>query len=183
MEYERPIDVNELERWAETRTPGTLPLAAPSLGVALLSLPLVALVCGSTRLCPDVFLSFRVPPSSCAILHPVLLTLAPDALRCFRGILLHSNVESCRHLPHPGCSGASPPLPFPSLQPIPETRVFTSVLLSNLSYFPAHTLERPLAALWESLKLYTCPQCPPLAGPCPPGSLMLRLGHTVFSQF
>lgn len=44
MEYERPIDVNELECWAETRTPGTLPLAAPSLGVALLSLLLVALV-------------------------------------------------------------------------------------------------------------------------------------------
>lgn len=87
MEYECTIDVNELEFWAKTHTPGTLPLVSPSSGVAPLSLLLVALVCSSTRLCPDVFLSFSVSPSSHAILHPVLLTLAPNALRRFRDIL------------------------------------------------------------------------------------------------
>lgn len=116
MEYECPIDVNELESWAKTHSPGTLPLVSPSLGVAPLSLLLVALVCSSTRLCPDVFLSFSVSSSSHAILHPVLLTLAPSALRRFHVILLHSNVGRERlPSPSPGLqqciSAATPTLP------------------------------------------------------------------------
>lgn len=159
-------------------------MVSPSSGVAPLSLLLVALVCSSTRLCPDVFLSFSVSPSSHAILHPVLLTLAPNALRRFRDILSTATWRAAAiYLPHLGCSNASPPLPLPSLQPILDTRISTSVLLSNLSYFPAHTLKRSLTALWGSLKLYTCPQCPPLACPCPPGSLRLSLSHTGLSQF